>query len=316
VDICNVGTLNTLQVDAMLVGAGCDDFTIVGNPFPADVSHDFCVSLTVKYTPMGVGAHDSCDLQITSNDPDEPVTNLALSGSTPMPAIDVADDLTFPATVVQSNGSCNSQRAFPVQNNGTCPLRITDMGITMNAAEYSIDALPSFPIILDHGELAGDGDLRVVFAPDTLAYNSEGQITVTYESDPITHATTQVMRNLCGEATHTGARVLVTHNGVPLDTVDKIQLSRVNANRNKKGPDNVDTADVSRNVPLSTNPAVGACPEVKFHTEYGAAGNPIQLLPGSYTVTVQTKINGKNQSKTVGFDVSTCDFNPSVVVNF
>jgi hypothetical protein len=313
VDICNVGTLNPLEVDATLVGVGCDNFEIVGNPFPADISHDFCVSVTVKYTPTGVGDHDSCDLRITSNDVDEGVINLALSGSTPAPDIDVAGNLHFPATVVQSDGSCNSPRAFPVQNNGTCPLSITNIGITMNAQEYSLDALPSFPINLDHGELAGDGDLRVVFAPEVLDYQSKGQITVTYEDDPITHHTTDVMRNLCGEATHTGARVLVTHNGTPLDTVKKIQLSRVNANRNKN---NVDTNDVSRNVMLKTIVANPPCPEVKYHTEYGAEGNPIQLLPGSYTVTVQANIDGKNQSKTVGFDVSTCDFNPSIVVNF
>ena len=313
VDICNVGTLNPLAVDATLIGAGCDNFEIVGNPFPADISHDFCVSMTVKYTPTGVGDHDSCDLRITSNDVDEGVINLALSGSTPAPDIDVAGNLHFPATVVQSDDSCNSPRAFPVQNNGTCPLSITNIGITMNAQEYSLDALPSFPINLDHGELAGDGDLRVVFAPEVLDYQSKGQITVTYEDDPITHHTTDVMRNLCGEATHTGARVLVTHNGTPLDTVKKIQLSRVNANRNKN---NVDTNDVSRNVMLQTIVADPPCPEVKYHTEYGAEGNPIQLLPGSYTVTVQANIDGKNQSKTVGFDVSTCDFNPSIVVNF
>jgi hypothetical protein len=44
--------------------------------------------------------------------------------------------------------------------------------------------------------------------------------------------------------------------------------------------------------------------------------NPIQLLPGSFQVTVQTRINGKMMKKTVGFDVSSCDFNPTVVVDF
>jgi hypothetical protein len=33
-------------------------------------------------------------------------------------------------------------------------------------------------------------------------------------------------------------------------------------------------------------------------------------------VTVQAIINGKRKSKSVGFDLSTCDFNPSVVVDF
>ncbi|NOQ13960.1 MAG: choice-of-anchor D domain-containing protein [Methyloprofundus sp.] len=316
VQICNVGVLNTLQVDASLVGAGCGDFEIVGNPFPADVSHDFCIDLTVKYTPTGVGDHNACDLQITSNDPDEGVIDIALSGSTPAPDIDVAMNQTFPATVVQSIGACDSKRAFPVQNNGSCPLTITDITITDNTAEYSLEALPSFPIILSSGELAGDGDLRVVFAPEALAYQSTGEISVTYETDPITGDTAIESRQLCGEAVNTGARVLVTHDGIPLNNVKKVHLQRVNANRNDKPNGKVDSLDNARNVGLTTVAASSSCPEINFHTEYGAYGNPVQLLPGSYLVTVQAVINGKPTSKTASFDVSTCDFNPSVVVNF
>jgi hypothetical protein len=44
--------------------------------------------------------------------------------------------------------------------------------------------------------------------------------------------------------------------------------------------------------------------------------NPIQLAPGSYQVTVTAIVNGKRTKKSVGFDVSTCDFNPTIVVNF
>jgi hypothetical protein len=315
VEICNVGILNTLMVDASLVGAGCADFSIVGNPFPADISHDFCLPLTVKYTPTDVGAHNVCDLHITSNDADEAVVDLALSGDTPAPVIDVASDQNFPPTVVQSIGACNSQRAFPVQNNGSCPLTITDIAITSNDSEYGLGALPSFPIILDSGELAGDGDLRVVFAPNAISYQSPGEIMVTYETDPITGATAQESRLLCGEAVNTGARVLVTHGGIPLDSVDKIQLQRINANRNGKGK-NVDSLDNTRNAALQTITALDSCPEVMYHTEYGAEGNPVQLLPGSYLVKVSTKIDGKRKSRTAAFDVSTCDFNPSIVVDF
>jgi len=40
------------------------------------------------------------------------------------------------------------------------------------------------------------------------------------------------------------------------------------------------------------------------------------LLAGSYQLTVTAVINGKHKTIVVGFDVSTCDFNPSIVVDF
>jgi hypothetical protein len=314
VEICNVGLLNPLlDVNATLVGAGCDDFEIVGNPFPADISHDFCIQLTVRYMPTAVGDHNDCDLQITSNDPDVPEINLPLTGSTPAPEIDVAADLTFPATVIQGTGPCSSKRAFPVQNNGMCPLTITGISITDNYEEYSLDALPSFPIILAPGELAGDGDLRVVFSPYDLAYQSEGEITVTYETDSITHDTTEVPRSLCGEGVRTGARVLVTIAGVPIPQVKSIKLHRLVGNRKK---DHLVSLDNARNLDLQTVIPASPCTPFQYHREYGTELNPIQLAAGSYTVTVQIKMGKRTKSKTVGFDVSSCDFNPNIIVDF
>jgi hypothetical protein len=54
----------------------------------------------------------------------------------------------------------------------------------------------------------------------------------------------------------------------------------------------------------------------QYHREYGTVSNPIQLLPGSYQVTVSATVNGKKQSLTIGFDVSTCTFNPNIIVQF
>jgi hypothetical protein len=44
--------------------------------------------------------------------------------------------------------------------------------------------------------------------------------------------------------------------------------------------------------------------------------NPIQLLPGSYQVTVTAIVNGKRETQVVAFNVDTCDFNPTVIVDF
>jgi len=58
------------------------------------------------------------------------------------------------------------------------------------------------------------------------------------------------------------------------------------------------------------------CGPFQYHREYGTVSNPIQLLPGSYQITATAKINGKRKNLSVGFDVSTCDFNGTIVVNF
>jgi hypothetical protein len=179
--------------------------------------------------------------------------------------------------------------------------------------EYSLAGLPSFPIILQPGHIAGDGNLLVKFAPLALGRARSGQLRVTYLSDPITGASTAVTRQLCGEGVNTGARVLVTLNGTPLSVVKKIQLGRINANRNG-GP--LDTVDVRQDAPLTTITQTSPCSSYQFQREYGGVGNPVLLLPGSYRLDVTIRVNNHTYSKRVGFDLSTCSFNPTITVNF
>ena len=54
----------------------------------------------------------------------------------------------------------------------------------------------------------------------------------------------------------------------------------------------------------------------QYHREYGAASNPTGIVPGNYELTVQAKVNGHNVSKTVFFNVDTCDFNQNILVDF
>jgi hypothetical protein len=131
--------------------------------------------------------------------------------------------------------------------------------------------------------------------------------------DPVTGTTASVTRELCGEGVHTGARVLVMQGNIPVAKVEKIQLQRINANRNK---DPLDTHDNIQDAPLVTVVPGLPCEPFQYHREYGTVSNPIQLLPGSYQVTVAAIINGKRKSKSVGFDVETCTFNPTVVIKY
>jgi hypothetical protein len=111
----------------------------------------------------------------------------------------------------------------------------------------------------------------------------------------------------------TGARVLVKAGGVAVPIVEKMHLQRITANRNRPI---VDTVDSSMNLPLQTVTPGGACQPFQYHKEYGTVSNPIQLLPGSYLVTATVVVNKKRKTLSVAFDVTTCDFNPTIVINF
>jgi len=157
----------------------------------------------------------------------------------------------------------------------------------------------------------GDGAFKIAFAPTVIARSRTATIQVTYEIDSITHATATIPRTLCGEGVRTGARVLVIAGGVPLTTVEKMQISRITGNKNKPI---LNTVDVAQNLPLTTVSQTAPCSSFQYHREYGTVVNPIQLLPGSYRLTATGIVDKKRISQTVGFDVSTCDFNQNIVV--
>lgn len=309
VSVCNVGPCN---LNVMAASINCADFTLINNPFPAVVSPDSCVDLVIRFTPTSAGPK-TCDLTITSDDPDTPTVTLTITANTPMPSIDVPFSLSFSPTVLQSVGACSSYEPLPISNTGSCNLTINSIVISDNAFEYSLSGLPSSPIILEPGHIVGEGDLNTVFEPDTLARDRTGEITVNYVSDPITGATTDVQSSLCGEGVMTGARILVTYGGSPVQTVNQIMLLRINANRNNN---RVDTVDVARNLDLQTITQVSPCSSFQFHREYGTISNPVQLLPGSYQATAMITIGKKKTKKSVAFDVNTCDFNPTIIIDF
>ena len=312
ISVCNVGKCN-LTVTSVAFNPPCADFTLINNPFPAVVSHDSCVDVVIRYTPTSCGAKQ-CRLVITTDDPDTPVITLIVTATTPCASIDVPPDMAFPPTVISSFGPCRSVLPFPISNTGTCPLWIVNVQIGgPQAAEYSLVGLPSFPIILEQGHIVGDGDLGIAFSPAAMARERHATITVTYIIDPVAGTTASITRELCGEGVSTGGRVLVMQGNIPVPKVEKIQLQRINANRNK---DPLDTHDVIQDATLVTIVPGLPCEAFQYHREYGTVSNPIQLLPGSYQVTVSAIINGKRKSRTVGFDVETCTFNPQIVIKY
>jgi hypothetical protein len=205
---CNLDVTSVTLDDGM--GGACTDFKIVNNPFPNTLSADSSLPVTIAFTPTS-GGMKSCTLTITSDDPTNPTVTVALSATTPAVNIDVPPDQNFPATVIQSVGACSSLNPFPVSNNGSCPVNIDSVAIGgTKGADYSTTGLPSLPTPLAAGSVLGAGDLDTVFKPTPITRDETATVSVMYESDPITHATATVTRNLCGEGTSRGARVLVT----------------------------------------------------------------------------------------------------------
>ena len=256
-----------------------------------------------------------------TDDENFPETLVTVTGNTPAPMIDVPPDIGFPPEVIQSVDSCVTQEPFPISNTGICPLTITNVvtNTTVDNAgdpdEYFTSGLPSFPIILDAGHIAGSGDLSIDFRPQFIDRDRLGSVHVTYLSDPITGAATVVDRDLCGEGVFTGARVLVTVGGVPLDEVKSLKIHRLTANRNK---DRLDSVDQAMNLPLTNVNPAPPCGSFQYHREYGTVSNPVQLSTGSYQVTAQIRhpLTGKITKKSVGFNVDSCDFNPTVIIDF
>jgi len=299
-----------------LNGGACNDFLIVNNPFaaPAPISKDFCAPITIRFTPTSVGTKQ-CTLRIVSDDPDTPVVTRPVTGTLPAPQLSVPASISYLPEVIQSVGACTTTKAWPVANTGACPVEVTAASVTTLASDYSLVGLPGTPISVKPGQQLGQGDLGSSFGPTVLARQRAGVLSVTWKNDPILGTTTTSTTAVCGEGVRTGARVLVTINGTPAPTgsVERLQLARISGNKNSRI---VDTVSVAKDLPLTTVPASGACTGFQYHREYGTVANPLMLMPGSYRVTITAVVNGKRQNKTVAFDVSTCDFNPTVVVNF
>ena len=176
INVCNTGTCALSVTSAV---PSCSDFTVVNNPFPASVGAGECIPVTVKYTPQSLGAH-SCNLAVATSAGDR---NIPLTATTPAPALSVGPDLSFPATVTQSVGSCQSTLPVVIANTGLCPATVNSVTIGgINGSNYSLSGAPGLPITIAPGEQVGDGTLTAVFRPDQVDRDRIGTLTVNWLS--------------------------------------------------------------------------------------------------------------------------------------
>jgi hypothetical protein len=104
--------------------------------------------------------------------------------------------------------------------------------------------------------------------------------------------------------------VLVTVGGVPVQSVNQIQLHRLGSNRKAISIDNVNNAQ------LQTVTQAAPCASFQFQREWGGVTNPIQLTAGDYQITVSVTVGKKKESTTVSFTLGTCSFDQNIVVAF
>jgi hypothetical protein len=307
--VCNLPVAGTCQLNVtnVALNAGCKDFTIISNPFPEYLGAEVCGNVVVQFTPTSDGTK-TCNLIVTSTDPATPINVVPLTGTTPIPSISISPPLGFPPTV-EGNGKCAVSKPFPVTNTGICPLTVT--GVTLgapNPEDYGLVDLPNQRNVLAPGASLSAGGFAIRFAPIELNRNVDSSVDLTYISDPILKTKTTVDTNLCGEGVFIGARVLVTLGGVPVSTVDRIQLIQVSTST---------VVDNIFNATLRTiTPKIATCSPFQFHREYGTVSDMKALAPGTYQVKVTLTVAGKQQVKTVTFTDNSCGFAHPVVVAF
>ncbi len=160
--------LGTLSV----VGTG--EFTLTTDPSGMTLAPGTWTLVEVTYAPVD-GGSDTAEVMIPSNDPDEPLVVLELSGAEdPVPDID-ADPLTVDFGLVDQG--LTASEAVTVSNAGTATLTVTGISLS-GSSDFSWTAV-GIPGQLSPGD---SGTLTVTYEPSDDVADS-GTITLT-SNDP------------------------------------------------------------------------------------------------------------------------------------
>ncbi|RMF92421.1 MAG: choice-of-anchor D domain-containing protein, partial [Nitrospinota bacterium] len=128
-------TVNSLTL------SGSPDFSVVTAPStPFTVAPGASVDVTVEYAPSDVGA-DSGSLEIASDDPDEAVVSVSLTGTgfEPVPDIDVAPlALDFGTVTVGMSATLTTT----ISNAGTADLTVNSLTLS-GSPDFSVVTAPS-----------------------------------------------------------------------------------------------------------------------------------------------------------------------------
>ena len=184
--VSNLGT-SDLTLGTLALG-GSLEFSISGDPSGAVLSPGGSTSLEVTYTPDNQGMATGI-VDIPSDDPDEPVVHVLLSGSElPIPDIDVLPLLVdFGQVDLGQTGSHTVQ----VSNLGGADLDVT--GVTLSASpEFSVAAATLPGVVAPGGQ-------EVIYVSYTPADEIPDLGTLTFDSDDPDEPS--VVVELLGEST-------------------------------------------------------------------------------------------------------------------
>ncbi|MCX7835536.1 MAG: choice-of-anchor D domain-containing protein, partial [bacterium] len=169
ITVNNIGNANLTIHNIQSVGAG---FSLSGLPaFPATVAPNGNLQFTATFAPTAVQQYNGT-VTISSNDADEPATNVTLTGNgvpVPAPEIDVSP-LSYDFGTVTAGQTASV--TITVTNIGNANLMVNN--IQISGAGFSLNGLPAFP-----ATVAPNGTLQfnATFAP-TAAQAYSGTVTI------------------------------------------------------------------------------------------------------------------------------------------
>ncbi len=154
--VCNLGACD---LDVTGAAINCTDFTLIGNPFPATIPAGACVDLVVGFTPALPGPK-SCQLTVTSDDPDTPVVARTLTARTP-PRFSLHAGLVDPngalAAIADQGSTLNLDFVYPFTTQLAWDVRLgysrfdgqpglPDVGVGNLAANIKFTVNPAAPV--------------------------------------------------------------------------------------------------------------------------------------------------------------------------
>jgi hypothetical protein len=123
VKVCNTGACNLSVPSVSVAGA---DYALVSNPFPATVSPDSCLDVTVGFEPTLPGRRTG-SLTVSTNDPDTPSVVRQLTGRSPS-YFSIAAGASLPHgalnTVADAGSTVNLAFTYPFLPNWAWDVRV------------------------------------------------------------------------------------------------------------------------------------------------------------------------------------------------
>jgi hypothetical protein len=277
VQVVNAGRA-TLEIQEITLEDTEAGFTLVAPEGTQELSPDESISLKLSFSPVDFSAY-STNLVITSNDEDDPIMEIAISGEGvigPQPDIELSTLALDFGSVVPGN---TDTQFIIVHNRGDGDLRVIDI------------------------EQEGSGTFAVVASPvgQTIASESEGTLLLTYTPDILMSGHTGSLTIISNDPDEPEINVDLSGGdgssyAYPIADIEGLTEVHPPSNLSLDGTGSTDPEDVDDEFELSYSWSVSDRPDGSNADllEHDQATAELQIdLAGSYTVQlVVTDFNG------------------------